>query len=273
MPLKDQITNYARNLTEDKPEPVDLAAMRRARKPMVRHFTDDGIVPNHPRFPLLIYRRVVSPRTQAYDLATILDALFSSNGWGRSWRDTVYDFVHYHSQIHEVMGVARGTARIECGGIKGLVLSVNPGDVLILPAGTGHRLIEASRAFLVVGAYPESGTYDECTDTRERPDAIKPSPRCESRPRTRSMARMVRCDAFGARRSRRRASGAKRAPRNPATETILALYRPPMVRLFLVVQMPDPGDMRRMAGSFAHLTAASCVRKVVSGWSAGSSTM
>jgi uncharacterized protein YjlB len=86
----------------------------------------------------------------------------------------VYDFVHYHSQIHEVMGVARGSAKIECGGIKGRVLSLKAGDVLVLPAGTGHRLIDASRDFLVVGAYPEKGgTYDECTDTRECADAAK----------------------------------------------------------------------------------------------------
>jgi uncharacterized protein YjlB len=71
------------------------------------------------------------------------------------------------------MGVARGTAKIECGGLKGRVLLLKAGDVVVLPAGTGHRLIDASRNFLVVGAYPEGGTYDECTDTRERVDATK----------------------------------------------------------------------------------------------------
>lgn len=172
MPLKDQIKNYAKKLVEDRPEPSRLREMVRVRKPTAVRFSDDGIVPNNPNFPLLIYRSAVALE-RCFDPATVIDALFEANGWGRSWRDTVYDFVHYHSQIHEVMGIARGSAKIECGGVKGRIISLQAGDVAILPAGTGHRLIEASRNFLVVGAYPENGTYDECTDTRDRPDAIK----------------------------------------------------------------------------------------------------
>ncbi|MEA2950925.1 MAG: hypothetical protein QOJ96_445 [Alphaproteobacteria bacterium] len=173
MPIKDQIKNYAKKLVEHRPDPAGLSRFVRVRKPLSILFADDGIVPNNPRFPMLLYRGAISLASPSYDPATIVDTLFESNGWGRSWRDTVYDFVHYHSQIHEVMGVARGTAKIECGGIKGRVLTVKAGDVVILPAGTGHRMIEASRNFIVVGAYPEKGTYDECTDTRDRPDAIK----------------------------------------------------------------------------------------------------
>ncbi len=173
MPLKDQIKNYAKKPVGSRPDPTALRALVRVHKPLMVHFRDDGIVPNNPRFPLLVYRGAVALRTKAFDAATIIDTLFESNGWGRSWRDSVYDFVHYHSQIHEVMGVARGTAEVECGGIKGRILTLKPGDVVVLPAGTGHRLIKASRDFLVVGAYPEDGTYDECTDTRDRPKAIK----------------------------------------------------------------------------------------------------
>jgi uncharacterized protein YjlB len=71
------------------------------------------------------------------------------------------------------MGVARGSALIEFGGVKGRRIRLKAGDVAIVPAGTGHRLIESSRDFLVVGAYPPEGTYDECTDTRERVEAKK----------------------------------------------------------------------------------------------------
>jgi uncharacterized protein YjlB len=48
---------------------------------------------------------VIALNATAFDPGTLIDALFESHGWARSWRDTVYDFVHYHSQIHEVMGV------------------------------------------------------------------------------------------------------------------------------------------------------------------------
>ena len=170
MPLKDQIKNYARKLTED--QPTSLSRMIRKRVPIAKIFADDGIVPNNPRLPMLLYRNAVRFDKQ-YDPATVVDAIFSANGWGRSWRDSIYDFVHYHSQIHEVLGVARGSATVECGGIKGRRVKLRAGDVVVLPAGTGHRLIESSKNFLVVGAYPPEGTYDECTDTRDRTKTIK----------------------------------------------------------------------------------------------------
>jgi uncharacterized protein YjlB len=150
----------------------------RNRKPLCLAFFDDGIIPNNPRFPLAIYRGAVRLSEARYDPAIVIDTLFEVNGWSRSWRDTVYDFVHYHSQIHEVMGVARGFAMLEFGGIKGRKLRMKEGDVAVLPAGTGHRLIQASRDFLVVGAYPESGTYDECTDTRDRVEAAQRVAKC-----------------------------------------------------------------------------------------------
>jgi uncharacterized protein YjlB len=172
MPLKDQVQNFARKLLEDRPDRPVLQQLTRHRKPMTQRFSDDGIVPNHPSWPLIVYRKAINfPR--GYDPATVIDALFEANGWGRSWRDTIYDFVHYHSQIHEVLGVARGRGTVEFGGPKGRRVTLMAGDIAILPAGTGHRLLEATQGFQVVGAYPAAGTYDECTDTRDRPKAIK----------------------------------------------------------------------------------------------------
>jgi uncharacterized protein YjlB len=82
------------------------------------------------------------------------------------WRNGIYEYVHYHSMIHEGMGIARGRAKVRFGGAKGRELTLDPGDVAILPAGTGHQCLWASPDLLVVGAYPKSGKYDLCRGSR-----------------------------------------------------------------------------------------------------------
>ncbi len=60
-----------------------------------------------------------------------------------------------------MLGIARGRATVEFGGPRAARLSVEAGDVVVLPAGTGHRRIEASGDLLVVGAYPLNGSLDQ----------------------------------------------------------------------------------------------------------------
>jgi uncharacterized protein YjlB len=107
-------------------------------------------IPNHPSFPVLVYHRVEGAAAGPNDCR----ALFAEHGWGGSWVDGVFDFHHFHSNAHEVLGVVAGEATIQLGGPQGEPFEVTAGDVLVLPAGTGHRRIAAGRGFTVVGAYP-----------------------------------------------------------------------------------------------------------------------
>lgn len=118
-------------------------------------------VPNHPRLPVLIYRDVTGV-TNTKDSAAALEALFGKHGWQPRWRSAIYDFHHYHSTAHEVLGVAHGTATLVLGGPGGNEVEVRRGDVILLPAGTGHRQQRADEDFLVVGAYPPEQTWDIC---------------------------------------------------------------------------------------------------------------
>jgi uncharacterized protein YjlB len=97
----------------------------------------------------------------------VLERVFKANGWIGSWRNGIYDYVHYHPRTHEVLGIARGRARVRFGGKRGKLFHLKPGDVVILPAGTGHEAISATKDLLVVGAYPASGKYDEYTGRRD----------------------------------------------------------------------------------------------------------
>jgi len=129
---------------------------------------DDGTYPNNGKRSLLVYPGAVNLPRQ--DPAAVFEDLFSSNRWGRSWRNGVFGFHHYHSTAHEVLGVFSGTARVQLGGEAGMIQTVNPGDVIIIPAGVSHKNFGASPDFGVVGAYPEGQTPDLCSGKRnERP--------------------------------------------------------------------------------------------------------
>jgi uncharacterized protein YjlB len=92
--------------------------------------------------------------------AAACEELFATHGWLGAWRDGIFDFHHFHSTAHEVLGIVRGEASVMLGGPGGQRFEVAPGDVLVLPAGTGHRNVGSSGDLLVVGAYPDGMRWD-----------------------------------------------------------------------------------------------------------------
>jgi uncharacterized protein YjlB len=152
---------------------------------IIRHtLADDGTYPNNERLPLLVYKAVLRLPTEEPPAA--IESLFAGHGWGGSWRDSVYTYHHYHSTAHEVLGVYGGTAQVQFGGPDGVVLEVQQGDVVVIPAGVAHKNVGSSPDFRVVGAYP-GGQRPDMNYGRagERPDAderIARVPRPEADP-------------------------------------------------------------------------------------------
>lgn len=133
----------------------------------VFYFEDDGHIPNNPTFPVLIYRH-------AFEQASDIEQTFHAHDWRNSWVDGIFDFHHYHSIAHEVIGILEGHATVQLGGPLGKTFTLTSGDVLLLPAGTGHKALDTSRHFRVMGAYPDGQDYDTLTgQTSERPENLQ----------------------------------------------------------------------------------------------------
>ncbi|WPU92772.1 cupin domain-containing protein [Mucilaginibacter sabulilitoris] len=125
-------------------------------KPEQLLFQDDGIIPNS-EFPLLLYRSAFTAREDAG--AAWLENHFAGNNWTNSWRNGVYPFHHYHSTSHEVLGVYQGTALLHLGGEKGKKVKVEAGDIIVIPAGVGHKNL-GSDNLGIVGAYEDGRSWD-----------------------------------------------------------------------------------------------------------------
>jgi len=127
------------------------------------HFAPDGEVPNNS-LPLLFYPQALTP---SFREPGACQALFRKNAWVGNWVDGVFDYWHFHVTGHEALGCVAGEAEIGFGGDSGITVTFRAGDVVVIPAGVGHKRLSAKRSgFTVVGGYPpgQSGRISEPGD-------------------------------------------------------------------------------------------------------------
>ena len=130
--------------------------------PVTLQLAPSGEIPNSS-LPVLVYR------DSGLDDPVAAQRTFADRDWRGAWRDGVYPFHHFHSTSHEVLAIVSGEVTLILGGLDGSELVAGRGDVLVLPAGTGHCRIDASEDLLVVGAYPGGMEWDVCRgDPAER---------------------------------------------------------------------------------------------------------
>ena len=75
---------------------------------------DDGQFPNCSvqNLPVLIYKSAFAASGSPSELANKIEETFDNNGFPPQWRFGLYEYPHYHSTSHEILGVLRGSARV-----------------------------------------------------------------------------------------------------------------------------------------------------------------
>jgi uncharacterized protein YjlB len=127
--------------------------------------------PNNEFLPVLHYKNVL--KLGLLFRGWNVRRLFKKNGWYNSWRSGIYDFDHYHSNTHEVIGVIKGRTTLMLGGEQGQKIELEKGDVLIIPAGVAHKNVTPKNKCICIGAYPRGMEYDMCDGTYEGSKALE----------------------------------------------------------------------------------------------------
>lgn len=130
----------------------------------------DLYFPNNEKFPLLVYKGALLLHPE--DEPEAILHRFAINNWTKGWTDGIYDYHHYHSTTHEVIGVFCGTVDVQFGGDDGVCVELSRGDVVVIPAGVAHKNLQSSKDLLCAGAYPDGSSYDiKYGRNGERPEA------------------------------------------------------------------------------------------------------
>lgn len=86
---------------------------------------ENGNFPNNPTLPLMIYKGTL--RLHPDDNVEAIKKVFAQNGYTNAWVDGIFDYHHYHSNTHEVMGVFCGKADVQFGGDHGVCIELDKG--------------------------------------------------------------------------------------------------------------------------------------------------
>lgn len=121
------------------------------------NISDNGIFPNSI-FPVILYKSVFN--LPLLNPGSFIVTKFNNNSWENFWKGGVFDYHHYHSTAHEVLGAYKGNTKLQLGGEYGIVIEVEAGDVLVIPAGVAHKNLNPKNKFKCVGAYPKGTNYD-----------------------------------------------------------------------------------------------------------------
>lgn len=110
--------------------------------------------------PVLFYPGAFKEVIEVDDPAHKGMDFLEENHYSNAWVNGIFPYHHFHSNTHEVLACISGEASVQLGGPNGKIVKFSKGDVLLLPAGTAHKKIKASKDFSIIGAYPDGIEFD-----------------------------------------------------------------------------------------------------------------
>ena len=122
--------------------------------------------------PLLIYHNAFPEA----DASSIESHLKSIGVVSLQWRYTMFTETHFHSTAHEVLCISSGSAKLCFGGEQNdgrVEPFVEKGDVIVVPAGVGHRRLEEHGHFQMVGSYQTGKSWDMCYGREGEEEKVK----------------------------------------------------------------------------------------------------
>lgn len=126
-------------------------------KPKKYFLNDNRIFPNNI-LPVLYYPNAL--QLPSLFSSRQIKNMFEKNDWTNTWRNGIYTYHHYHSVSHEAMAIIRGKTTIQLGGDDGIELTIQKGDVLVIPAGVAHKNLGNEKDAIAIGGYPAGRDYD-----------------------------------------------------------------------------------------------------------------
>ncbi|KAL4767068.1 hypothetical protein BDW60DRAFT_227067 [Aspergillus nidulans var. acristatus] len=108
------------------------------------------------QLPVLHYRNVLPSHPSEETVTQFLTA----NQWEKRGTWGHITIRHFHPNSHECYGIFRGSSKLLLGAgagdrAGGFELSVQAGDVIVLPAGIAHSCVESSEDYQYIGVYPQ----------------------------------------------------------------------------------------------------------------------
>ncbi len=109
----------------------------------------NGTFPNS-KLPVLFYKNILQGPADL--LPEAFETFFKRDDRLNCWKAGIFTYHHYHSIIHEVLGICQGYTVIQLGGERGNKVSIEQGDVIVIPAGVAHRNLLSQGQLICIGA-------------------------------------------------------------------------------------------------------------------------